>query len=262
MIASDGGLLESPVELKQLLVHAAERFEVLLDARNGKAFDLMTLPVEQDIMRLPPFDRPLPLVTIRPEGADGNGRLPDRLANLPPVPENLPPVSQELVMNMFRDKEGMMALKKTGLMAMGNNGQTDPAVIARVVDLIVNGPALSQSDQLSANGVNGKSFSLGEADFAAPRSQVLRWRIAEGSDRMLHPVHIHGCQFRIISQNGQAPEPQRAGWKDVAPISAGGVSEILVRFPHPAGKVAPYMAHCHILEHEDSGMMTQFTVSG
>jgi blue copper oxidase len=56
VIASDGGLLESPVELKQLLVHAAERFEVLLDARNGKAFDLVTLPVEQDIMRLPPFD--------------------------------------------------------------------------------------------------------------------------------------------------------------------------------------------------------------
>ena len=260
VIASDGGLLESPVELKQLLLHAAERFEVLVDGRNGAAFDLMTLPVGQDVMRLPPFDQPLPLVTIRPEGADGNGRLPDRLATFPPLPENLPPVSQELVMNMFRDKEGMMALEKTGLMAMGT-GQTDPAVIARVVDLIVNGPALSQSDQLSANGVNGKPFALGEAGFAAPRDQLLRWRIAEGSDRMLHPVHIHGCQFRIISQNGQPPEPQRAGWKDVAPISAGGVSEILVRFPHPASQDAPYMAHCHILEHEDSGMMAQFTVS-
>jgi blue copper oxidase len=67
-------------------------------------------------------------------------------------------MSQELVMNMFRDKEGMMALEKTGLMAMGKNGQIDPAVIARVVDLIVNGPALPQSEQLSANGVNGKSF--------------------------------------------------------------------------------------------------------
>ncbi|MBV8589608.1 MAG: multicopper oxidase domain-containing protein [Acetobacteraceae bacterium] len=212
-------------------------------------------------MRLPTFDRPLPLVTIRPEGADGNGKLPDRLVTLPPLPENLPPVSQELVMNMFRDKEGMMALEKTGLMAMGKDGQTDPAVIARAVDLIVNGPALSQSDQLSANGVNGKPFALGEKGFAAPRDQLLRWRIAEGSDRMLHPVHVHGCQFRILSQDGHPPEPQRAGWKDVAPISAGGVSEILVRFPHPASRDAPYMAHCHILEHEDSGMMAQFTVS-
>ena len=261
VIASDGGLLDGPVELKQLLVHAAERFEVLVDARSGTAFDLMTLPVGPDIMQLPPFDRPLPLLTIRPDGVDGNGKLPDRLATLPTLPENIPPVSQELVMNMFREKEGMMALDKTGLMAKGKNGGTDPAVISRVVDLIVNGPALSQPDQLSANGVNGRPFALGEAGFAASRDQLLRWRIAEGSDRMLHPVHIHGCQFRIISQDGRPPEPQRAGWKDVAPISAGGASEILVRFPHSAGGDAPYMAHCHILEHEDSGMMAQFTIS-
>ena len=51
---------------------------------------------------------------------------------------------------------------------------------------------------------------------------------------MLHPVHIHGCQFRILSQDGKPPDADRAGWKDIAPISAGGASEILVRFPHPA----------------------------
>jgi blue copper oxidase len=261
VVASDGGLLASPVELKQLLVHAGERFEVLVDGRDGAAFDLLTLPVSQPIMRLPPFDGPLPLVTIRPDGTDGKGRLPDSLAALPPLPERLPPVSQELVMDMFRDEQGMMPLKKTGLMAMASSGRTDPAVVARVVDLIVDGPALAQSDQLSANGVNGKPFALGEKGFAAARNQDLRWRISEGSDRMLHPVHIHGCQFRIVSRDGKPPEAQRAGWKDVAPISAGGVTEILVRFPHSAGGDAPYMAHCHILEHEDSGMMAQFTVS-
>ena len=78
---------------------------------------------------------------------------------------------------------------------------------------------------------------------------------------MLHPVHVHGCQFRIVSQDDKPPEPHRAGWKDVAPISAGGVTEILLRFPHSASRDSPYMAHCHILEHEDSGMMAQFTVS-
>ena len=261
VIASDGELLDSPVELKHLLMHAAERFEILVDGRNGKTFDLLTVPVAQEIMRLPPFDRPLPLVTINPVGADGKGQLPERLASLPPLPDHLPPVSQELVMNMFRDKEGMMALGKTGLMAMAKSGKTEPAVVARVVDLIVNGPALSLADQLSANGVNGKSFSMAEKGFAAPRNELLHWRIAENSDRMLHPVHIHGCQFRIVSQDGHPPEAERAGWKDVAPISAGGVSEILLRFPFSAGRDHPYMAHCHILEHEDSGMMAQFTVS-
>ena len=259
VIASDGGLLESPVELKQLLVHVGERFEVLVDARDGRAFDLVTLPVSQEIMRLPPFDRPLPLLTIRPDGAEGNGQLPSSLVALPKLPDPLPPVSQELVMNMFKDAEGMMLLKRAGL-SMSETERLDPDIVARVVNLIVNEPALSQSDQLSASGVNGKPFSLDRIDFSAARNQDLRWRIAEGTDRMLHPVHIHGCQFRIISRDGKPPEPHRAGWKDIAPISAGGVTEILVRFPHSASRDGPYMAHCHILEHEDSGMMAQFTV--
>jgi blue copper oxidase len=261
VIASDGGLLESPVELKQLLVHVGERFEVLVDGRSGSAFDLVTLPISQEIMRLPPFDRPLALMTIRPDGRDGKGQLPSNLAVLPPLPDQLPPVSQELVMDMFKDMQGMMLLKRAGLMATAETGKINPEAVARVTDLIVSEPALSQSDQLSANGVNGKPFSLDRIDFAAARNQPLRWRIAEGSDRMLHPVHIHGCQFRIISRDGKPPEAHRAGWKDTAPISAGGVTEILLRFPHSASRDDPYMAHCHILEHEDSGMMAQFTVS-
>ncbi len=261
VIASDGGLLASPVELKELSIHAGERFEILVDGRDGRAFDVVALPVAQGIMRLPPFDGPLPLVTIRPDGADGAGRLPSSLAVLPALPRQLPPVSQELAMNMFHDMRGMMPLQQAGLPAMIQSGKTDPAVVARVADLIVGDPALSQAEQLSSNGVNRKPFSLERIDFTAARDKDLRWRILEGRDRMAHPVHIHGCQFRIISRDGKPPEPERAGWKDVAPISNAGVTEILVRFPYSASRDDPYMAHCHILEHEDSGMMAQFTVS-
>ena len=261
VIASDGGLLASPVELKELQIFAGERFEMLVDGRDGRAFDVVALPVGQGIMRLPPFDGPLPLVTIRPDGADGAGRLPSSLAVLPALPRQLPPVSQELAMNMFHDMRGMMPLQQAGLPAMIQSGKTDPAVVARVADLIVGDPALSQAEQLSSNGVNQKPFLLERIDFTAARDKDLRWRISEGRDRMPHPVHIHGCQFRIISRDGKPPEPERAGWKDVAPISNGGVTEILMRFPYSASRDDPYMAHCHILEHEDSGMMAQFTVS-
>jgi len=259
VIGSDGGLLESPVEMKQVMIYAGERFEVMVDCRSGTPFDLVALPVGAPIMRLPPFDGPLPLVTIRPDLAEGTGQLPTSLAKLPPLPASLPAVSQALVMNMFRDMAGMMPLKMAGL-AMGM-GKIDPAVAARVIKLIEDEPELSTAEQFSANGVNGKSYALDEPGFAARRGEALRWRISEGGDQMLHPVHIHGCQFRILSERGQKPEAYRAGWKDIAPISAGGISEILVSFPHRAGRDAPYMAHCHILEHEDSGMMTQFTVA-
>lgn len=294
VIGSDGGLLESPVEMKEFRIYVGERFEVMVDCRSGAPFDLLALPTGEPIMRLPPFDRPVPLVTIRPDGAEGAGRLPEALAVLPPIPAALPAISQELVMNMFRDKEGMAPLMKAGLgmnagsgtasggsMAMGtmtmtgmkmNSGDMsgmatkdvggiDPAVVARVTRLIEDQPELSRAEQLSANGVNGKSYALGETDFSAKRGEVLRWRISEGGDTMSHPVHVHGCQFRIVSQNGQKPDAYRSGWKDTAPISGGGFSEILVTFLHPASGDMPYMAHCHILEHEDSGMMTQFTVT-
>jgi blue copper oxidase len=207
VIGSDGGLLENPVEIKQILMYAGERFEVMVDCRSGVPFDLVALPVGAPIMRLPPFDGSVPLVTIRPDRAEGPGQLPTSLAKLPPLPAALPSVSQNLVMNMFGDQAGMMLLMKAGLgmTEMGTSGKIDPATLARVIRLIEDEPELSRPAQLSANGVNGKSYMLDESGFAVRRGELLRWRISEGSDQMVHPVHIHGCQFRILSERGQKP---------------------------------------------------------
>lgn len=261
VVASDGGLLAEPVELKELMIYAGERYEVLVDARNGTPFDLVTRPVGQMAMNLPPFDAELGLVTVRPEGAERNGALPDALVDLPPLVADPPPTSQNLVMDMLLDDEGMGLLKSAGLMEMNKSKKTDPAVVKAVTKLIVDGPALPLERQLSANAVNGAPFKFGVTAFTAPLKTDLRWLISEGSDQMLHPVHIHGCQFRIVALDGKPPPAHMAGWKDVAPIEKGGTAEIQVRFEHPASKDHPFMAHCHNLEHEDSGMMTDFTVA-
>jgi blue copper oxidase len=180
---------------------------------------------------------------------------------LPALVTDLPPVSQQLVMGMRIDDQGMGALKSAGLQEMNISGRTDPAVVERVTKLIVEGPALSLEDQLLANDINGKSFEMGIVPIHADINQDLRWLISEGDDKMYHPVHIHGCQFRIIALDGKPPPEHMAGWKDIAPVLEGGSCEIQVRFKHPATKELPFMAHCHDLEHEDSGMMTDFTVS-
>lgn len=260
VIGSDGGLLEAPVELKELPIAAGERYEVMVDARNGKPFDLMTLPVDQPIRRLPPFDVALPLVSFEPDGGSGSGKLPDHLVSLPKLPATPPPVSQELVMQMYRDMNAKRILMESGFMGMVKSGKTDPAVVAKIEDVIVNGPALPLKVQLTANGINGRPFSFTEPGFQAPINTDLVWSISEETDKMLHPVHVHGCQFRVLTLDGKAPPPHMAGWKDTVPIQNGGTAEIFVRFPLPASEGAPYMAHCHILEHEDSGMMTEFTV--
>ncbi|MDU9006947.1 multicopper oxidase CueO [Sedimentitalea todarodis] len=262
VIGSDGGLLEHPVSMAELSVNVGERYEIMVDLRDGKSVDFLSLPVKQMGMGLPPFDQPVPLFTLKPSTTEGVGRLPDRLATLPALPTQLPPVSQELSMAMFRDKEGMGKIKSTGMMMATKEGKMpSPEAMARMTDFIVNGAPLGTKAQFASNGINGTSFSIGMPGFEAARSQDLRWRIAEGHDSMLHPVHVHGCQFRILEVDGKPPRPHMAGWKDTVPISGGGSAEILLNFPNAAGHSAPYMAHCHILEHEDSGMMTQFTVA-
>jgi blue copper oxidase len=261
VVASDGGLLSAPVELKELMMYAGERYEVLIDARNGIPFDLVTRPVDQLAMNLPPFDTELGLVTLRPDGAEGKGALPDALVDLPQLVEDLPSASQNLVMGMRLDDQGMGLLKSAGLMIMNMSNKTDPEVVKAVNKVITDSPALPLEEQLSANTVNGKSFEMGVVPFGTSLKSEERWIISEGSDRMLHPVHIHGCQFRILSAGGRAPPAHMAGWKDIAPVEKGSTCEIQIRFEHPATKEYPFMAHCHILEHEDSGMMTNFTVS-
>ena len=64
----------------------------------------------------------------------------------------------------------------------------------------------------------------------------------------------------ILSENGKPPQVHRSGFKDIVHVE-GKQSELLVRFGHSAPKEHPFMAHCHLLEHEDTGMMMSFTVT-
>ncbi|WP_444918120.1 multicopper oxidase CueO [Microbulbifer sp. JMSA003] len=261
VIASDGGFLSEPVKVDVLPIAAGERYEVMIDTRDGKPFDFQTLPVPQPIMRLPPFDQAHSFLSVVPGTSEGKGKLPERLVSLPTIPQNLPPISQKLVMQMNRQKQAQAVIGATGLPQMVAAGTTNPDVVAKVLKLITEGPALPLKEQLTANAINGVSFAFTEPGFKVARNKDLRWEISEGQDRMLHPVHIHGCQFRVTKYNNAEPPLYMRGWKDTMPISDGGKAEIFVRFPLPAMPDMPYMAHCHVLEHEDSGMMTEFSVS-
>mgnify|MGYP000252492994 CR=1 FL=1 len=70
---------------------------------------------------------------------------------------------------------------------------------------------------------------------------------------MVHPFHVHGTQFLVLSRNGHAPYPNEHGFKDTVGVNPGETVRLLVRFDLPG----VYMYHCHIIEHEDGGMMAQ-----
>ncbi len=71
---------------------------------------------------------------------------------------------------------------------------------------------------------------------------------------MQHPIHIHGQRFLIVSTNGQ--KSTNLVWKDTALIQAGDTVELLVQMDNPGS----WMIHCHIPEHMEAGMMSEFTV--
>jgi len=110
------------------------------------------------------------------------------------------------------------------------------------------------------NQINGVAFNMDKPAFEVKQGAYEKWTISGEGDEMLHPFHIHGTQFRILSENGKPPAPHRSGWKDTVRVE-GWRSEVLVRFNHQAAKDQAYMAHCHLLEHEDTGMMLGFTVA-
>ncbi len=72
---------------------------------------------------------------------------------------------------------------------------------------------------------------------------------------------MHGTSFLIRSRDGKTPPPPERSWKDVVLVRGGETVELVARFDHPADADHAYMYHCHILEHEDNGMMGQFTVT-
>lgn len=277
VIASDGGFLAEPVKVSELPMLMGERFEVMVECTDGKAFDLVTLPVKQMGMTLAPFDKPLPVLRIQPTLTQSGGALPDSLITLPELvsTDNLPTRWLQLMMDPQLDQQGMAALmEKYGHSAMAgmsmDHSGGDMAAMPGMSDAAhdahgeMAGMAKRQSagkyDFMQGNKINGKAYDMNVPAFDVKRGQFEKWTISGEGDMMLHPFHIHGTQFRILSENGQPVAPHRQGWKDIVRVE-GARSEVLVRFNHLADKQHAYMAHCHLLEHEDTGMMLGFTVS-
>jgi FtsP/CotA-like multicopper oxidase with cupredoxin domain len=70
---------------------------------------------------------------------------------------------------------------------------------------------------------------------------------------------VHGASFQVVSRKGGRGVlfPWEQGWKDTVLLLDGETVEVLIRFDQFKGL---YLLHCHKLEHEDMGMMSNFQV--
>ena len=97
--------------------------------------------------------------------------------------------------------------------------------------------------------INGKIFDEKRVDMRAKLGTVEEWTIRNDSNEE-HSFHTHTNDFQLMSINGR---PHHAhGWQDIASVPAKGTMVIRIRFATYTGKT---VFHCHILNHEDGGMM-------
>ncbi|MEX2177375.1 MAG: multicopper oxidase family protein [Gemmatimonadaceae bacterium] len=97
--------------------------------------------------------------------------------------------------------------------------------------------------------INNRHFDFSRADFTTKLGATEIWKV-ENIVGMDHPFHMHGFQFQVIERNGK-PEPFLS-WKDAVNVRRQETVRFVVRFDDFPGK---WMFHCHILNHEDQGMM-------
>ena len=109
--------------------------------------------------------------------------------------------------------------------------------------------------------INDKSMDINRIDEVVPLGQVEIWEVYN-SMRMEHNFHIHATHFMILERNGNSADvlENEKGYKDTIYLAPGDRVKLIIKMVDYADEVNPYMYHCHFLEHEDAGMMGQFTV--
>jgi len=108
--------------------------------------------------------------------------------------------------------------------------------------------------------INHQRMDMTRIDAVVPVGTPEIWEVHNGGGSP-HNFHVHGGSFRVV-QYGDGPLPaQLDGPKDTVYVRPGTVVRFLVRFDHTADPETPFMFHCHILQHEDHGMMGQFVVT-
>lgn len=106
--------------------------------------------------------------------------------------------------------------------------------------------------------INSKEMDMARIDAVVPVGAVEEWEVwAPG---VPHNFHIHDAAFTILEVDGRPPPAHARGLKDTVFLPSDARARLAVTFGEYPDPHTPYMFHCHILRHEDEGMMGQFTV--
>jgi FtsP/CotA-like multicopper oxidase with cupredoxin domain len=126
---------------------------------------------------------------------------------------------------------------------------TLPQTLRRIPPLDTSRATVRRVVSFGQGMINNRHFDFARVDFTTKLGTTEIWKI-ENLVGMDHPFHLHGFQFQLLDRNGK-PEPFLS-WKDAVNVPKHETVRLVVRFDDFPGK---WMFHCHILNHEDQGMM-------
>ncbi len=243
-IASDGGLLESPVSLNRLRLVPGERAEILVDLGTMSVGSSLTLKSYGS--ELPDGFWGAQNARIPPEGSPFG--YDDNLLNGSDF--------DVLTLNVIGQTGTPVTTIPNSLVTINRTPETE-ADLTRTKYFLATGSACPQiSSTPSASSSNCFDINVVNDEILWNATEI--WEL-HGDPIQYHPFHIHDIQFFILDRDGNPPPANEMGWKDMVSVGPGEVVRFIGTFDEFVG-TTPYMYHCHILPHEDKGMMQQFTV--
>ncbi len=104
--------------------------------------------------------------------------------------------------------------------------------------------------------INDKKMDMYRIDEVVPAGTKEIWVI--NNFGWSHNFHIHNAAFRVLDINDKEPREYERGRKDTVFIPNGSTVRLAVEFGDYPDPNTPLMYHCHLLKHEDDGMMGRF----
>ena len=226
-IGSDLGLLQSPVELRNLVLFPAERGDVIVDFTGLDGQELQLRNDADDILQFRVLKKQLP------EVAGEATALPAMLRSIPRIPESQSVRERILTLSEHDDAAG------NSMQMLLNESHWDMPVTEN--------PVLDSTEVWSFVNLAGDAHPM---HVHGVRFQVL--------DRRPFDLFAYNADKSLV-YTGPAvpPAANELGWKDTVRADPGMVTRIIVKFEGYTGR---YVWHCHLLEHEDNEMMRPYDV--
>lgn len=237
-IASDGGLLNTPNSRTRVMLSPGERAEILLDltGMNGQTIYLMSYASEIA------------------SGISGGPTMPMTMGS-PPMDSPLNGINFNILKIVVTPQTANPVVTIPISLVTVTPYTAGQAMITRTINM-------TASNMMSMDGpfyLNNQLFDMARIDYSIPLNNIEIWRLTNQT-MLAHPFHIHGLQFYVLDRDGNAPPLNERGRKDVVLVSPNETVRFIAKFEDFADTLIPYMYHCHVLMHEDDGMMGQYVL--